>query len=266
MGCCMQVLTEKYYEFSKNDEERDIRIWEKKLGFFRNTFSAVHGPLLIDEKSIQNLQILKVWLTRNFSDKYYGLLSNPYFIADGKISTRRLMHLLFLSTIHVEVRNSGVVYCDKASYLYNLINFKEEVEANSPIEKTNDDLEKVIDELYTISAIVLCEEYAKSQIGLRDGMIKEMMVYKSRIVSSIIQELYTLKGVESTHLDFIEFNSFFMKNPNVRNIIKMSVLYYWILQKPSSFILRNSRISNFKELSSKAIIISLYIQNLLSLK
>lgn len=219
MGCCMLGLSEKYFDFSKNDEERDIRMWEKKLGFFRNTFSAVHGPLLIDEKSIQNLQLLKVSLNRNFSDKYFGLLSNPYFLIDGKINTRRLLLLLFLTTIHVEVRNSGVIYCDKASFLYSLLNSKEEVEANSPVERTSDELEKVIDELYTISAIILCEEYAKSQVGLRDGMIKEMVIFKSKIVASIIQELYTLKGIESTHLDFIEFNSFFMKNPNVRKII-----------------------------------------------
>ncbi len=216
MGCCIPSDSEKYFEFSKNDEERDFRLWEKKLGFYRNTFKNLQALLMLDERKTSNKEVLKTVLTRNFSDSFSKLLDSAFLKSeDGQIMNDKLLLLVFLASIHTLNRAGNVLYCDKALFLFTLINKRQEVEANAPLEKTNENLRKIIERLFNLSAIELYAEYAKSQTNIRDGMFKQIDTYKTHIIDRILNSLYESKSGELTSISFNEFNMMFMRHPNV---------------------------------------------------
>lgn len=215
MGCCIPIDNEKYFEFSKNDEERDFRLWEKKLGFYRNTFKNVQPLLMLDEHKTTNIEVVKAVLTRNFSEAFANLLTSPLVNENGTIKNDKLLLLVFLACIHTLNRADGVLYCDKALYLFSLINKPDEVETNAPIEKTNDNLRTIIDQLLTISSLDLYNEYSRGQSNTRDGMFKQIPKYKEHIITMIINNLFNFKGKEMTSISFSEFNLLFMTHPNV---------------------------------------------------
>lgn len=216
MGCCIPTDSEKYFEFTKNDEERDFRLWEKKLGFYRNTFKNLQALLMLDERKTTNKEALKVVLTRNFSDGFSKLLDSEFLKSeDGQIKNDKLILLVFLASIHTLNRAGNVLYCDKALFLFTLINKRQEVEANAPIEKTNENLRKLIERLFDLSAIELYTEYSKSQTNIRDGMFKQIEKYRSYIIDRILNSLFESKSGELTSLSFTEFNMMFMRHPNL---------------------------------------------------
>jgi hypothetical protein len=215
MGCCIPIDNEKYFEFSKNDEERDFRLWEKKLGFYRNTFKNVQPLLMLDEHRTTNIEVIKAVLTRNFSESFANLLTSPILNENGTIKNDKLLLLVFLACIHTLNRADGVLYCDKALYLFSLINKPDEVETNAPIEKTNNYLRTIIDQLLSISSLDLYNEYSKGQANTRDGMFKLIPKYKEHIISKIINDLFNFKGKEMSSISFNEFNLLFMTHPNV---------------------------------------------------
>ena len=222
MGCCIPIDNEKYFEFSKNDEERDFRLWEKKLGFYRNTFKNVQPLLMLDEHKTTNIEVVKAVLTRNFSEAFANLLTSPLVNENGTIKNDKLLLLVFLACIHTLNRADGVLYCDKALYLFSLINKPDEVETNAPIEKTNDNLRTIIDQLLTISSLDLYNEYSRGQSNTREGMFKQIPKYKEHIITMIINNLFNFKGKEMTSISFSEFNLLFMTHPNV------SIILYFI--------------------------------------
>lgn len=218
MGCCIPIDNEKYFEFSKNDEERDFRSWEKKLGFYRNTFKNVQPLLMLDEHKTTNIEVVRAVLTRNFSEAFSNLLTSPLVNENGTIMNDKLLLLVFLACIHTLNRADGVLYCDKALYLFSLINKPDEVETNAPIEKTNDNLRIIIDQLLTISSLDLYNEYSRGQSNKRDGMFKQIPKYKAHIVTKIINDLFNFKGKEMSSISFSEFNLLFMTHPNVSKV------------------------------------------------
>jgi len=58
MGC-MQVISDKYLETTFTDEEKNMREWEKKMGFFRNNFASVYSILITDENKIKDNSIFQ---------------------------------------------------------------------------------------------------------------------------------------------------------------------------------------------------------------
>lgn len=222
MGC-IHGSNENYFEYSKNDEEKHFREWEKSLGCFRNNFSALYGLLISDERVLSNYQVVRATIVRNYNDKFLSILENPYFHTNGntkKFNSRRLQSLIYLTTIHVLITSGGKTYCDKSSYLFNTINKDEELTANSPIEKNNPNLVDIITEFYEISAIIMAETYMVTQKG-REEVYKKLSDKENKrdIVESILNELFKDKsGKEINCLSFDEFNSFFLRNRNVSSI------------------------------------------------
>ncbi len=104
------------------NEERDFRLWEKKLGFFRNTFKNVQPLLMLDEVKTTNTEVVKSVLIRNNSEEYANLLKSSILCEKGVIKNDKLILLVFLSTIHTVNRGDNAVYCDKALFLFSLIN------------------------------------------------------------------------------------------------------------------------------------------------
>ena len=216
MGCCIPADSEKYFEYNKNDEERDFRLWEKKLGFYRNTFKNLQALLMLDERKTSNKEALKAVLTRNFSEGFSKLLDSAFLKSeDDQIKNDKLLLLVFLASIHTLNRAGNVLYCDKALFLFTLINKRQEVEANAPLEKSNENLRKIIERLFDLSAIELYGEYTKSQSNIRDGMFKQVESYKTYIIDRILNSLFESKTGELTSISFNEFNMMFMRHPNV---------------------------------------------------
>lgn len=218
MGCWMPSAVD-YYEFRDNDEERDLRLWEKKHGFFRNSFNNVSISLFINNKCIENVELVKDVVTKNYSDAFNEILEESYFRnSDSSIKSEELILLVCLTTVHVIIK-SGVTHCDKASFLFSYINKNEEVESNSPIEKTNLNLKNILHKMLEISAVVLYHSYEKTVTNRREGAFTQVEKYKEYIVKRIIDDLYTNGEEKITHISFSEFNTLFLKNPNV------SILY-----------------------------------------
>lgn len=219
MGC-IQGSNENYFEYSKNDEEKHFREWEKSLGCFRTNFSALFGLLISDERVLSNYQVVKATIVRNYNEKFLSILENPYFQAEGKsnkFNSRRLQSLIFLTTIHILQSSDSKTYCDKASFLFNIINKDEELNANSPLERNNSNLVDLITEFYEISAIIMAETYLKSQHG-REEVYKKLSDNENKkdIVENILTDLFKDKaGKEINCLTFDEFNSVFVRNKNV---------------------------------------------------
>lgn len=221
MGC-IQGGSENYYEYSKNDEEKYFREWEKAMGCFRNNFNSLYELLITDERAISNNSNLKALLVRNYNEKFLNIVNLPYFSdksGDGKqvYNANKLRNLLFLTTIHIQKSNKGKVFCDKADFLFNQINKDDEKEACEPIEKSNPNLHKIIEEFYEISAIVMAELYQKQQSG-RDEIYKKLANKENKrcIIERILTNLFTKSGKEINTLSFDEFNSLFVNDKNVR--------------------------------------------------
>lgn len=229
MGC-IQGSNENYFEYSKNDEEKHFREWEKSLGCFRTNFSALFGLLISDERVLSNYQVVKATIVRNYNEKFLSILENPYFQAEGKsnkFNSRRLQSLIFLTTIHILQSSDGKTYCDKASFLFNIINKDEELNANSPIERNNSNLVDLITEFYEISAIIMAETYLKSQHG-REEVYRKLSDNENKkdIVENILTELFKDKsGKEINCLTFDEFNSVFVRNKNVSLFFNLNIQF-----------------------------------------
>lgn len=245
MGCC-QVEVQNYFDYNKHDDESRIRKWEKSRGFFRNTFQNIHSLILIDEKKSKNVEVIKAVLKRNFSEKYLSLLASEEIITiEGEIKMEMLLILIFLTTIHTVTRNKTCDYCDKALFFFSLINKNEEIPADSPIERVNPFMKKVVTCLVDMSVKLIYSQY------LKDGNDKLVLYeknaynildeYEDEIVDSIIDSIFSFKGEKTELISFSDLNMIFMKNPNVSktylytnihiniHMYNILVLHKWIL-------------------------------------
>lgn len=239
MGCLHGIENPNYSDYTKNDEEKHFRLWEQSLGCFRNNFTALFGLLISDERTIRNFPLVKANIIRNYSEKFVEVIQNGYFIKTsetGKIEldSKKLQNLIFLTTIHVEQKSGSTSFCDKASFLFNVINHNEEIEANAPIERNNDNLITLVQDFYDISAIVLASEYKKTQSNLKDEIYRKLSdpENKSAIIRRIIDELFKDKGGKDLDcLSFEEFNQKFYQNPNVNifvNYLKLFIIHIFL--------------------------------------
>jgi len=218
MGC-MSSSIEKYYEFSTNDEEKSIRDWERKMGFFRNSFGNIYPILITDERVVNNSELLKTLIKRNYSDNFLNeVVLNKKLQKDGQIDAQKLKDLVFLSTIHIECVTGSKAFCDKASFLFSEANKDEEIEANYPIERNNIHLMNFISDLYDMSCIILPEVYLKLAGQGREEVYTQFknQEIKKDIISFFIKDLFTSKdGAELNTLSFDELNTKFLKSPNI---------------------------------------------------
>lgn len=218
IGCCAPVDNQKYFDYRDNNEEKEFRLWEKKLGFFRNTFKNVQPLLMLDEVKTTNTEVVKSVLVKNYSEEYSNLLKSPILCEKGVIKNDKLILLVFLSTIHTVNRVDNVLYCDKALFLFSLINKPDEIQANAPIESNNIYIREIIEKLLTLSTIELYKEYSKTQYNTRDDMYNQIEKYKHNIVEMILTEIFNYRGKKMSSISFNEFNALFCSHPNVRKI------------------------------------------------
>lgn len=222
MGCWPgSVKTEKYFEFNSNTEEKEIRAWEKSLGFFRDSFSHVSSLILIDEERIDPESINYI-LEKEFSMDFISKVAgNIYFkYRDSEeYYTKRIMQLILLTTIHIELRNDIMSYYDKSSFIFSICNRLEEYRLNRPIEKFNETLVSLITDLTYISCVTLVDIFISTQTTKREGSFPEMKRCLTEITKLILDRIFSHGKQSLDSITFEELNSKFGSDPNVSSLI-----------------------------------------------
>lgn len=216
MGC-MDSRTEKYFDYSKNDEEKNFRNWEKTFGFQRNCFSNVFSEIDVDNNSIKSSPLLETILKRNFSDKFLEIAKLPHFYNQqtNSFNAKNLKYLLFLATVHIEQFNNNVSYFDKAIYVFQFVNCLEHQSSNSPIEKSSEKVTELITDLFEISAIVLPTLYLKTN-AIKGDLYDKYKTNKNAIAKNIVNNLFKDNdGKELNFMSFKDLNNLFLKNKKV---------------------------------------------------
>lgn len=216
MGC-MDSKSEKYFEYSKNDEEKNFRNWEKTFGFQRNSFSNIFSEIDVDNNWIKTSSVLETILKRNFSEKILEIAKLPFFFNQQTncFNAKNLKYLLFLATIHIQQSNNNVTYFDKAIYVFQFVNCFEHQSSNSPIEKSSEKVTEVISDLFEISAVVLSGLYLKSN-SIKGDLYEKYKQNKNAIVKYIVNNLFKdNEGKELNFMSFKDLNNLFQKNKKV---------------------------------------------------
>ena len=219
MGC-IPSDNKNYFEFDRDDIEKDIRNWEKSNGFFRNNFNSIYPLVQLDHRKTNKKGILNAVFVRNYSNQFLSILEHYYFKnrEDYSYNMENINLLVLLSSIHIEIKPKvgNKNYCDKALYIFNYINRNDDMESGSPIEKNNYNLKDLIKQLVHISSTVLYECYNLVPNDHREGAFTKAEKFLDNITEYIVEKLFTKRNGEKLKLlSFDEFNDIFMRHPNV---------------------------------------------------
>lgn len=223
MGC-IQAIDVNYFDFNEYSIEKELRNWEKSIGFFRNNFNSIYPLIQLDSRKTNNKAVLSSVLSRNYSNKFLSIIEDSYFKnkEDNSYNMTNINMLILLSSIHIVI-NPEVgrkTYCDKSLFLFNYINRNEDIQGISPIEKNNANLKELINQLVYISTIVIINSYNLSLNNNSTDNNKQNVFDNTEdninnISNLIIDKLFSKGNEKLNTLSFDEFNDIFLSDANV---------------------------------------------------
>ena len=215
-----------YYELDLGSDETSIRKWENKLGCLRQSFSGIVSKLIVDNDLLLPSSVDEI-ISKEYSKEFLSLLSNKYFSETSNnrnyYNAKKVLKLIFLTTIHVKITNSTIAYADKTAFIFSTINYDEEVEGSTNIEKTNAKLETFLKELIYISTVFeigiiknnsnILDVYCKCSSEQKSGLFTQLEKMQDPIFHFILDKLFTNhKGEEVPFLTFSDLNNKFFQD------------------------------------------------------